>query len=133
MIYLDSCIVIYLVEKHPVYYTPLEARFSQHLKEGFAISPLVLLECLVHPLKHNDVALQERFERFFSLVTRLPMDEVIFRAAAVKGATFSLKTPDALHLAVAEHSSCSEFWTSRLKIRLHLIANEYPGFSTSKR
>ncbi len=58
MIYLDSCIVIYLVEKHPVYYTPLEARFSQHLKEGFAMSPLVLLECLVHPLKHNDVALQ---------------------------------------------------------------------------
>jgi uncharacterized protein len=87
----------------------------------------------VHPLKHNDVALQERFERFFSLVTRLPMDEAIFIAAAAKRASFGLKTPDALHLAVAEHYDCSEFWTSRLKIlgiRLQLSAS---GFSTSKR
>jgi uncharacterized protein len=117
MIYLDSCIVIYLVEKHPVYYTPLEAHFYQHLREGFAISPLVVLECLVHPLKHKDVALQNRFERFFSLVTRLPMEEAVFIEAAAKRATFSLKTPDALHLATAEHYSCSGFWTNddRLK------------------
>jgi uncharacterized protein len=117
MIDLDSCIVIYLVEKHPIYYTPLEARFYQHLQEGFAISPLVVLECLVHPLKHKDVVLQKRFEQFFPLVTRLPMDEAVFIEAAAKRATFSLKTPDALHLATAEHYRCSQFWTNddRLK------------------
>jgi uncharacterized protein len=122
MIYLDSCIVIYLVEKHPVYYAPLEAQFGQHLKEGFAISPLVILESLVHPLKHGDAALQERFETF---LTPLPMDETIFIAAAAKRAKFALKTPDALHLAVAEHYGCRQFWTNddRLKSASPLVVN----------
>jgi uncharacterized protein len=69
--------------------------------------------------------LQERFERFFSLVIHLPMDEAIFIAAAAKRASFGLKTPDALHLAVAEHYGCSQFWTNddRLKSASHLVVN----------
>jgi uncharacterized protein len=71
------------------------------------------------------VVLQERFERFFSLVTCLPMDEAIFRVAAAKRAIFGLKTPDALHLAVAEHYGCIEFWTNddRLKRASPLVIN----------
>ena len=30
MIYLDSCIVIYLVEKHPLFYRPLDRQFRAH-------------------------------------------------------------------------------------------------------
>lgn len=98
MIYLDSCVVIYLVEKHPVFYAPLDLRFRQHAAVGFAISPLVMLECLVGPLKQGDTVLQERF---FTTVTLLPCDETVFREAAQLRVRFGVKTPDALHLSVA--------------------------------
>lgn len=99
MIYLD-CIVIYLVEKHPAFYAQLDQSLRQHASVGFAISPLVVLECLVGPLKQGDAALKERFESFFTTVTPLPNDEAVFREAARLRAHFGIKTPDALHLAV---------------------------------
>lgn len=111
MIYLDSCIVIYLVEKHPVYYAPLERRFREAAQAGFSVSPLVLLECLVGPLKRRDDVLEARFERFFAAVTVLPHDETVFRKAARLRAR-GIKTPDALHLATAEHYGCTELWTN---------------------
>ena len=95
MIYLDSCIVIYLVEKHPLFYTPLDQKFREQGASGFAISPLVILECLVGPLKRSDAALQARFESFFAVVTQLPNDEMVFRKAAELRARFGIKTPDA--------------------------------------
>jgi uncharacterized protein len=125
MIYLDSCIVIYLVEKHPTYYTPLDTLFRQNISEGFAISPLVILECLVGPLKQNDTALQTRFEAFFQTVTVLSLDEIVFRKAAEKRASFSVKTPDALHLATAEVYECKQVWTNdeRLAATSSLVIN----------
>ena len=112
MIYLDSCVVIYLIEKHPAFYSPVEARFRQSAAEGFAVSPLVILECMVGPLKRNDTKLENRFETFFATVTPLDLNEVIFRKAAEKRAHFNIKTPDALHLTAAEHYGCSQFWTN---------------------
>ena len=112
MIYLDSCIVIYLVEKHPVFYRPTEERFRRSAEEGFAISPLVILECIVGPLKRGDEALRERFEQFFETMNRLDLDEAVFRKAAEKRAQFGMKTPDALHLSVAEYYGCSQLWTN---------------------
>ena len=112
MIYLDNCIVIYLIEKHPLLYEAVEQRFRSNVAEGFAISPLVILECLVGPLKRKDAALERRFEQFFATVTRLELSEVIFREAAEKRAQSSMRTPDALHLAVAEHHGCSQIWTN---------------------
>ena len=112
MIYLDSCIVIYLVEKHPVFYNPIEQHFRLNVEQGFAISPLVVLECLVGPLKRGNSELTGRFEQFFATVTLLSIDETVFRRAAEKRANFGVKTPDALHLATAEHHGCSQVWTN---------------------
>ena len=112
MIYLDSCIVIYLVEKHPNYYPTISQRLRQDAQQKFAISPLVILECLVGPLKLGDKKLEQRFESFFATVTSLDLNESIFRAAAQKRANSSTKTPDALHLATAEYYRCTHFWTN---------------------
>jgi uncharacterized protein len=129
MIYLGSCMVIYLVEKHPIYYTPLDNLFRQNLSEGFVISPLVILECLVYPFKQNDAVLQERFEQFFQTVTVLSLDEEVFRKAGLQRAKFSTKTPDALHLATAEHYDCTQLWTNddRLKSVSSLVVNVLSG------
>ena len=112
MIYLDSCIVIYLVEKHPIFYGPIEERFRKDAAEGFAISPLVILECVVGPLKRGDVELERRFEQFFTTATYLELNEKVFREAARKRARLGLKTPDAVHLSVAEGYGCSQVWTN---------------------
>ena len=101
MIYLDSCIVIYLIEKHLLFYEPLDRQFRDHASLGFATSPLVVLECLVGPLQREDATLQARFEGFFAAVTQLPNDEAAFRKAAELRGHFGIKTPDALHLAKA--------------------------------
>jgi uncharacterized protein len=79
MIYLDSYIVIYLVEKYPAHDALLDTLFRQNLSEGFALSPLVMLECLVYPLKQNNTLLQKRFEEFFQPVITLTLDETVFR------------------------------------------------------
>ena len=129
MIYLDSCVVIYLVEKHPLFYEPLDRQFREHTSAGFVISPLVVLECLVGPLKREDATLQARFEGFFAAVAQLPNDEVVFRKAAELRAHFRIKTPDALHLATAERYGCTRFWTNddRLARVSSLVENVLKG------
>lgn len=95
-----------------MFYASLDRQFRGHAAVGFAISPLVILECLVGPLKQRDVALQGRFESFFTTVTLLLCDETVFREAARLRAHFGIKTPDALHLSVANRYGCTQFWTN---------------------
>ena len=65
------------------------------------------------PLRTKDTVLQGRFEAFFHEQKMLAFNEQRFDEAARLRADFSsLKTPDALHLAVAMHHKCDEFWTN---------------------
>lgn len=127
MIYLDSCIVIYLLEKHSQYYYLIIEKLSEQL--AVAISSLVMLECLVGPWKRGDVELAKRFEQFFETVNHLELDKNIFLLAAKQRAKFDLKTPDALHLAAAEYYSCLEFWTNddRLLNKSEIVVNILKG------
>lgn len=112
MIYLDSCIVIYLVERHPEYYSYLDRIFRDNAREVFATSSLVALECLVGPYKRDDEALEEKFEKFFAATSYLQLNDAIYLMAAGRRARYSIKTPDALHLSTAEFYECTEFWTN---------------------
>jgi uncharacterized protein len=64
-IYLDSCSVIYVVERHPVYSALIQAQMRS-TTATFCFSSLVRLECLVLPLRNNDAALLNRYEAFFN-------------------------------------------------------------------
>lgn len=113
-IYLDACIVIYFVEKHPIYATEIEALINGlGVNDTVCFSPLVRLECFVMPLRTSDTILQGHFESFFKAQEMLEIRVKCFDAAARLRADFSsLKTPDALHLATALHHNCDEFWTN---------------------
>lgn len=126
-IYLDTCIIIYLIEKTPVFSGKVESLIQALKNYELCFSPLVEMECLVMPFRTNNLALKKLFEDFFKAQTRLSMPSEIFRDAAQLRADFpSVKTPDALHLSTAFYHNCDEFWTNdnRLdKVAPNLVKN----------
>ena len=126
-VYLDSCIVIYYVEQHPVYAGKIVAEIGNAASDQFLISPLVRMECLIKPFQNKDLNLQTLYEAFWGKqqMLALPLD-VFNRAAHIRADFPSLKTPDAIHLATVLHYGCDEFWTNdgRLdKIAPDLVKN----------
>ena len=112
-IYLDSCIVIYVVEGHPLYASKIDAEINALQAAQICYSPLVRLECLVSPLQTKDQKTQQLYEQFWVSQHKLPLlDDIFDLAAQLRADHKSLKTPDALHLATVLHYGCDEFWTN---------------------
>ena len=112
LIYLDACLLIYAIENHPVWADKVTAALANEASENFAVSPLIKMECLVKPFKTGDMGLQHRYETGLSEFIQLPLPETVFLQAARLRARFGLKTPDALHLACAQHHGCAALWTN---------------------
>jgi predicted nucleic acid-binding protein len=111
-IYLDSCIVIYLIERHPVFAPLVEKRLAALVEADLAVSLLVRLESLVKPMREADTPLLLRYEQFFAASRMLPMPAEIYEAALSLRVKHNLKTPDALHVATAQLHACGSFWTN---------------------
>lgn len=111
-IYLDSCMVMYLVEEDPHYHQRIARLLSQRSIYEFVYSPLVELECLVKPLRGNDSAKIKNYKDFFTPLEKAEMPDEVYAQAAKLRAFLNLKTPDALHLATADFHGCHEFWTN---------------------
>ena len=112
-IYLDSCIVIYVVEAHPQNATKVAAALNALQAAQICYSPLVRLECLVKPLQTQNQSLQNLYAQFWATQQNLSfVDEIFMRAAQLRADFPSVKTPDAIHLATALHYGCDEFWTN---------------------
>jgi uncharacterized protein len=112
LIYLDSCLVIYAVERDPEYGAKVLAAIKNAGDVQFAISPLVKLECLVKPIAQANLLLQRYFESAMGNFLLLEMTEAVFVLATQLRARFGIKTPDSLHLACAAHHECAELWTN---------------------
>lgn len=82
LIYLDSCILIYLVEHHPRWTRTVTAAVRRAKDSDFAISPLVKCECLVAPLKRSDPILERAYRDLFERFIALTMPEAVFLQAA---------------------------------------------------
>ena len=112
MIYLDTCILIYAVEDAGERGRQVRNLLDQHDAEGFAISSLVTLECLVSAYRSDDADLGERYEAAVERVTVVPMPDAVYRNAARIRADHGLRVPDALHLAAARLGGCRTLWTN---------------------
>jgi predicted nucleic acid-binding protein len=126
LIYLDSCLVIYLVERHPRFSDVLRRLLVRHGAETFAVSPLVRLECLVGPRKRHDAAAESDYAAALDQLRTVPLTEQVYDDATTLRATRGLRTPDALHLAAARVARCAALWTNDR--RFHQAA---PGFACS--
>ena len=112
LIYLDACLVIYLVEHHARWGEPVADAIAQAEDTRFGISPLVKCECLVGPIKRGDPVLQRAYMALFEQFAPLDMPEPVYLQAAELRGHFGLRTPDALHLACAQHHGCDSLWTN---------------------
>lgn len=112
LIYLDSCLIIYAVEQNPQWVPAIEKAMATVAPEGFAISGLTKMECLVKPIRTANLTLQRQYEQNLGTYNLLPVTETVFLLAAQLRARFGLKTPDALHLACAQYHGCDALWTN---------------------
>ncbi|MCC6125365.1 MAG: PIN domain-containing protein [Pirellulales bacterium] len=114
--YLDTNIVIYSLEHHPLW-SPTTRGVLSGLKNQnvlFAVSDLTCMECRIGPLRRRDRRLLDLYDAFFAAkemhVHALPT--AVFERAAVIRATHGYKALDALHLATAVEFRCDRFLTN---------------------
>ena len=117
LVYVDAAPFIYFMEKNLVYEKPLDAFFSL-LDDGSVnviTSTLTLAEVLVKPYRHKEWMLAERYESIFEgtpELTLVSVDAEIGRLAARLRASYTLRTPDAVHLATAMIHEADFFLTN---------------------
>jgi predicted nucleic acid-binding protein len=112
LIYLDACLVIYLAEEVPHWSRRITRAVTTTRGVRFVISPLVKMECLVGCIQRADPILEEKYAVLFESFRMVPMPESVFLKAAHLRAFSRLKTPDALHVACAQHHRCDALWTN---------------------
>jgi uncharacterized protein len=78
LIYLDSCLVIYLVENHPRWGEHIAGAIAQAEAARFSISSLVKCECLVGPMKRGDPVLERAYSELFDQFAVLPMSDPVY-------------------------------------------------------
>ncbi len=129
-VYVDTVTVIYAVEQTPTYgvlLNPLWHSLQARTLEVFS-SELTLMETLVVPLRNSDTFLVDVYERLLrsrSVSERespqmqlIPISQTILREAArLPASTPSLRTPDAIHIATATISGCTQFLTNDRQLR----------------
>ena len=124
MIYLDSGVVIYSAELDGDVGDGVRQRLAEASDRQFCISPLVIMECLVKPLRENDYRLHDHYQRLFDQLERLPLAEDVFVRAAQLRADSGVGMQDAIHVAAAQRHECGELWTTDER-----LAKQYPGFA----
>lgn len=116
-VYLDTNIVIYVVEGFAQYAAKVQALLdAMDAGEVFVVtSELTLAEVLVGPLKTQNAAIQQTYRSFLTtsaILEVVPISRDILEAAAQWQAKTKLKLPDATHLATALRFQCSSFLTN---------------------
>lgn len=105
-IYLDSNIIIYIVEREPRYYANLAGMLAVAAQGQLQVitSDLSLLECLVLPLRVGNQAIINAYLQMFtqSDLICVPISrDVLTESAALRAQHPALRTPDAIHWATA--------------------------------
>jgi predicted nucleic acid-binding protein len=121
-VYFDANVVIYLIEGFPqLERSLLEIRDSILFAESVIVtSELTLCEALARPFRCEDAALVARYRQFIegsgAMELRTTTRDVYVRASFYR-AGYSLKTPDAIHVATAVDAGCNLFVTGDNRLR----------------
>ena len=115
MVCLDTNIVIYFVEQHPLWQRKVMSRLKDSAAgDTVAVSDAARLECLVGPLQSGDAAMVADYQRFFASpeIQMLPVTAQTWERASATPGIHRLKPLDSIHLASAIEHGCGMFLTS---------------------
>lgn len=114
LIYLDTAIVIYVIEGNIAFKSRARARLAaaQMAGDHIASSHLTRAECLVLPLRKGDGLLEADYRAFLGQTLVLNHPAAVFDLMSNVRAATNLKIPDALHIATAMHGKCDLFLTN---------------------
>ncbi len=116
IICLDVNIVIYFVERDPVWYPRVLARLTTARAAGdsLAVSDAARLECLVGPLRSGDTVILAEYHAFFAdpAIQVLSTTSAVWERAAAIRAALNYKAMDSIHLATAAEHGCDLFLTN---------------------
>jgi uncharacterized protein len=110
--YLDSCILIYLLEGRDAQQESVRSAVEHRGIEALVKSDLVSMECLAVPMRNADSSLETQYRATLATFQSAILTTAVFERAARLRAEHRLKTPDAIHLAAAIEHECDEFWTN---------------------
>jgi len=111
--YLDTAIILYLVEEKEPFFEKVASRLEDTNLE-LLTSEMGRLECRVKPIRDQDHELLITYDRFFADKVKDVIEitrEVIDTATELR-AKYNFKTPDSIHLAAAITSACEVFFTN---------------------
>jgi len=116
-IFLDSAPVIYLIEKHPVYWSMLEPVFNRfETGELVAVtSPVTLAECLVLPMRQGRVGAIKAFVEILGgdhASLFVPLRRETARIAADIRSRYNVTLTDAFQVAAALEGGCDALLTN---------------------
>lgn len=122
LVYLDASIIVYSVEKHPVYFPLLVPMWAQLQANKISIvtSELSVMESYIGPLKKSDSELLNDYRSFFDQqeISLIPIKRDILEVAArYRAALSTLRTPDAIHVATAVFAQASMFLSNDKTLR----------------
>lgn len=119
-VYVDSCMIIGLIEGDATQRQLLKKQLVQH---SIFSSELARLETRLLAIRNDNQDSLQNFDRFFAACEIIDLNREVFEQATLLRAKTQLKTPDALHLAAAIHAGCQEFWTDDKQLKN--IASRY--------
>ena len=121
-VFLDTAPLIYFIEGHTVFQSPLERFFSAFERGDFSIltSTLTIIEVLVKPLQMDRVDLVRQYKEILSSASGIEIMEmtlaVAYRAAELR-AKYGLRTPDSIQVGTALEYGARYFLTNDLRLK----------------
>lgn len=118
--YLDSCVVMYLIEMDEPWHSRVRALLlpATGPLPHVAYSDLTRMECRVGPLRRRDADALSEYDQFFATpgLRRIAIATSAFDLATDLRARHRIGVADALHIAAAVVAGCEEFWTNDLRL-----------------
>jgi predicted nucleic acid-binding protein len=120
-VYLDACVIIYLVEAQPPFHEKILSALDGMCREddsALLTSRLSLLECRVRAMRNKDTPLLQRYADFFhpDQVYIHEIDAATIERATELRAQYAYRAPDAIHLATAIEANADVFLTGDLRL-----------------
>jgi len=112
-IYLDSCVLIYLIEGNENIKSNIQKVLSRYdySQVQFYTSSLSKLECLVKPYRDKNFELVSYYDKIFNTLIIHQIEESIILKALELRVKYSFRTPDSIHLATSILSNADVFLT----------------------